>query len=165
MVNYLVKIFVLFFACLGVFIDFIGSCNAFTWSSPDVWGRNQEKASFNHQTKLHKLSMYISIFEDIPQLILANIVASQQQKITLFFILTTIGSGLNIIRNIILNLLYLKLKKKATDIIYNQKKNSVTYNICGYKYLTFNIILGTYDQALEVENPKYIQNEIIELCC
>ena len=66
--------------------------------------------------------MYISIFEDIPQLILANIVASQQQKITLFFILTTIGSGLNIIRNIILNLLYLKLKKKQLILFIIRKK-------------------------------------------
>ena len=164
-VNVIVRWLVLLFACLGVFIDFIGSCNAFVWSSPESWCEHREKASDNHQTKLHKLSMNISFFEDIPQLILAIIVAFQQKQITTIFILTTLGSGLNILINIIFNFIYLYYQKKANIIIKGQKKKSVIYKCCGFNYLTFYVRLSTLEKALEIENPQYINDEIIDLCC
>jgi hypothetical protein len=128
---------VFFFACVGILVDCIGSCKAFAYSSPDSWGKDRAVASQNYQIRIHKLSIYISFAEDIPQIILAVWVAFQQGLITNFFLLTTFGSGLNILRNIISNHLYLKYEKEARSIIRNEKKESVKYYFCKFKVFEF----------------------------
>lgn len=153
---------VFFFACMGILVDCLGSCMAFGFSSPDSWGRDREVASQIYQIRQHKLSIYISFAEDIPQIILAVLVAFQQGLITNFFLLTTFGSGLNVLRNIISNHLYLKYEKEARMIIRNEQKASVRYNFCKFKVFEF---FPVRPELRHAPDEKVYEGEVVINIC
>jgi len=163
-INVIITWLVLLFACIGFLIDFIGSCCILKNSSPDAWGCDVEKASDNYQKNLRYLSNTLSIFEDIPQLILGVIITYQKSELTLEYIISTIGSIINIIKNIILNNKYLKLRKEAQNIIINERKKYVKYKFRGNNLYTFEWrATNRFSERNPPENDG-IDKEINSLC-
>ncbi len=163
-INIIIIWLVLLFACVGFLIDFIGSCCILRNSSPDTWGSDIEKASDNYQKNLRYLLNTISICEDIPQLILGGIVTYQKSELTLEYLISTFGSIINIIKTIILNNKYLKLRKEAQYIIRNERRKYVTYNFKGNNMYTFEWRATNFFNEQNPPENDGIDKEINSLC-